>query len=66
MRISCFSFVRGEKEANKFLKDLLSLKSTDSYFELTDGDGEDSYMIIGDVTKEDWNRLNLAEDFMKS
>lgn len=64
-RISCFSFVRGKSEAKSFLETLNSLKSSDSYFEMMDGDGENSYMIVGDVTDKDWDKLNLSEDFME-
>jgi hypothetical protein len=32
---------------------------------MMDGDGENSYMIVGDVTDKDWDKLNLSEDFME-
>lgn len=62
--IECFSNVQGYKEAQQVLGELNELKSRDSVFEL-DNNGADSYTIRGSVTRADWNRLDLASDFME-
>ena len=62
--VECFSNVRGHDEAQQFLAELNELKSRDSVFEL-DNNGEDSYTIRGGVTRADWDRLDLASDFME-
>ena len=62
--IECFSNVRGHQEAQQVLDDLNKLKSRDGIFFL-DYNGADSYTIRGSVTRADWNRLDLASDFME-
>ena len=63
--IECFSYVHGEKEANKMLDELNSLKSSSSFpFVFAEDNGE-SWLILGTVTREDWDRMNLESDFMR-
>jgi hypothetical protein len=63
-KIKCFSFVRGLKNVLEIMKDLNSLKSKHSTFSMSN-EGEGSYLIIGIVTIDDWERLSLETDFMK-
>lgn len=62
--IECFSNVRGYNEALEVLDELNELRSRDSIFHI-DSNGQGCYTIRGDVTKEDWDRLNLSADFME-
>lgn len=68
--INCFSYVHGHKEAQEIVTDLnqmKSKKSKDFYIEYDrkkDYAKEDSYLIKGKVTNEDWEELNLESDFM--
>jgi hypothetical protein len=63
-KIKCFSFVKGLKNVLKIMKDLNDLKSEHSSFSLSVERGN-SYLIIGNVTINDWKRLNLENDFMR-
>lgn len=68
--IDCFSYVQGHKEAQEIVIDLnqmRSKKSQDFYIEYNktqDYSKNDSYLIKGHVTNEDWEELNLESDFM--
>jgi hypothetical protein len=63
-KIKCFSFVKGLKNVLEIMKDLNDLKSEHSSFSMRD-EGKGSYLIVGNVTINDWKRLNLENDFMR-
>lgn len=71
MRIECFSFVQGHKEAQEIVADLNAMKSIDSdpfYIEYNpkqDYSLSDSFLIKGNVVPKDWTDLDLASDFME-
>lgn len=68
--IMCFSNVIGHKNAQELVTDLnqmKSSKSTDFYIQYEKSKNynqDDTYTVIGNVTKKDWNDLNLDMDFM--
>ena len=68
--IDCFSYVQGHKEAQEIVVDLNQMKSKKSqdfyidYNKTQDYSKNDSYLIKGQVTNEDWEELNLESDFM--
>lgn len=68
--IKCFSNVSGHKEAQELVVDLNQMKSNLSenfyikYDEYQDYSTDDNYLVIGNVTQEDWDELNLDMDFM--
>jgi len=68
--INCFSYVHGHKEAQEIVTDLNQMKSKKSkefyikYNSKKDYSNEDSYLIMGKVTQQDWDELNLESDFM--
>jgi hypothetical protein len=70
--IKCFSFVIGHKNAQEIVTDLNSMKSNRSspfyikYDRDKDYSVDDSYLVVGNVTRKDWNELNLASDFMEA
>ena len=70
--IKCFSNVIGHKEAQELVVDLNQMKSNLSedfyikYDEYQDYSKDDNYMVIGNVTQEDWDELNLDMDFMET
>lgn len=70
--IQCFSNVIGHKEAQEIVTDLNQMKSSLSedfyikYDKDQDYSKDDNYLVIGNVTKEDWNELNLDMDFMEA
>jgi hypothetical protein len=70
--IQCFSNVIGHKEAQEIVADLNQMKSSlseDFYIEYDkhqDYSNDDNYLVIGNVTKEDWDELNLDMDFMEA
>ncbi len=69
--IKCFSNVVGHKEAQELVVDLNQMKSNLSedfyikYDEYQDYSKDDNYMVIGNVTQEDWDELNLDMDFIE-
>jgi len=69
--IKCFSTVIGHKEAQELVTDLNQMKSSESesfyieYDNLKDYYKDDTYIVIGNVTEEDWDELNLDMDFME-
>jgi len=65
--IEYFSYVHGHKEAQELVADLNDMKSIDSdpFYIDKDYTRNDSYMIKGNVTLEDWEQLDLESDFMK-
>jgi hypothetical protein len=69
--IECFSYVHGHKEAQELVTDLNAMKSIDSDFFYIDYDKDqdysnnESYLIKGNVTEEDWDELDLSSDFMQ-
>ena len=69
--IQCFSNVVGHKEAQELITDLNQMKSSKSedfyikYDEYQDYSTDDNYLVIGNVTKEDWDELNLESDFIE-
>ena len=69
--IQCFSTVIGHKEAQELVTDLnqmRSSKSEDFYIEYDrskDYYKDDTYIVIGNVSEEDWEELNLDMDFME-
>lgn len=70
--IKCFSHVVGHKEAQDLVNDLNAMKSKESdgfyikYFNDIDYDINPTYTVVGYVTKEDWDELNLEFDFMQA
>jgi len=68
--IQCFSTVIGHKEAQELVTDLNQMKSVESedfyikYDPDQDYSKDDNYLVIGNVTQEDWDELNLDMDFM--
>jgi hypothetical protein len=69
--ITCFSNVVGHKEAQELVVDLNQMKSNLSedfyikYDEYQDYSTDDNYLVIGNVTQEDWGELNLDMDFIE-
>jgi hypothetical protein len=66
--INCFSNVIGHKEAQDLVIDLnqtKSSKSEDFYIDYDMSD-DDNYLVVGNVTQEDWDELNLDMDFMEA
>jgi hypothetical protein len=66
--IKCFSTVIGHKEAQEIVTDLNQMKSSkseDFYIEYDMSD-DDNYLVVGNVTQEDWDELNLDMDFMEA
>jgi hypothetical protein len=70
--IKCFSNVIGHKEAQDLVTDLNAMKSLQSdpfyikYDKYQDYSKDDNYLVVGNVTPEDWNELNLDMDFMQA
>jgi hypothetical protein len=68
--IKCFSNVSGHKNAQEIVIDLNAMKSEKSdpfYIDYGVSDmGDDLYVIVGNVTKNDWDELNLDSDFMET
>ena len=70
--IKCFSFVTGHKNAQELVTDLNGMKSnnSDSFYIKYDKDKDysvdDSYLVVGNVPKKDWNELNLESDCMEA
>lgn len=70
--IKCFSNVIGHKEAQDLVIDLNQMKSSKSedfyiqYDKSKDYYTDDTYIVVGNVTREDWDELNLDMDFMKA
>lgn len=69
--IKCISNVIGHKEAQELVIDLNQMKSDKSdnfyieYEKSKDYYADDTYIVVGNVTKKDWNDLNLESDFME-
>ena len=69
--IQCFSNVVGHKEAQELVVDLNQMKSNLSenfdikYDKYQDYSTDDNYLVIGNVTQEDWDELNLDMDFIE-
>ena len=70
--IQCFSTVIGHKEAQDLVIDLNQMKSSQSepfyieYDRSKDYYKDDTYVVVGNVTEEDWTELNLDMDFMEA
>jgi hypothetical protein len=68
--IKCFSNVSGHKNAQEIVIDLNAMKSNKSdpfYIDYARSDmGDDLYVIVGNVTKNDWDELDLESDFMET
>jgi hypothetical protein len=70
--IQCFSTVIGHKEAQDLVIDLNQMKSSQSepfyieYDRSKDYHNDDTYVVVGNVTEEDWVELNLDMDFMEA
>jgi len=70
--IRCFSNVIGHKEAQELVIDLNQMKSglsEDFYIEYDrskDYYKDDTYIVVGNVTEQDWEELNLDMDFMQT
>jgi hypothetical protein len=68
--IRCFSNVTGHKNAQELVIDLNQTKSDMSepfyiqYDKTKDYIIDDNYIVIGNVTEQDWNDLNLERDFV--
>ncbi len=69
--IKCFSNVIGHKEAQELVIDLNQMKSAKSedfyieYDKSKDYYQDDTYIVVGNVTTNDWDELNLDMDFMQ-
>jgi hypothetical protein len=66
--INCFSNIIGHKEAQDLVIDLNQMKSSkseDFYIDYNMSD-DDNYLVVGNVTQEDWDELNLDMDFMEA
>jgi hypothetical protein len=69
--IKCFSNVVGHKDAQELVIDLNQMKSHQSdlfyinYNKHQDYSKDDNYVVIGNVTQEDWDELSLDIDFMR-
>jgi hypothetical protein len=69
--IQCFSNIVGHKEAQEIVTDLNQMKSSLSedfyikYDRNQDYSKDNNYLVIGNVTQEDWDELNLEMDFME-
>ena len=69
--IRCFSNVIGHKEAQELVVDLNQMKSPQSdpfyikYDKHQDYSKDENYLVVGNVTKEDWDELNLDMDFIE-
>ena len=69
--VKCFSNVIGHKEAQEIVTDLNQMKSSLSedfyikYDKHQDFSKNDNYLVVGNVTQEDWDELNLDIDFME-
>ena len=66
--INCFSNVIGHKEAQDVVIDLNQMKSSKSedFYIDYDMSDNDNYLVVGNVTQEDWDELNLDMDFMEA
>ena len=70
--IKCFSNVVGHKEAQELVVDLNQMKSSksDHFYIKYDPDQDysqsDNYLVVGNVTQNDWDELNLDMDFMET
>jgi hypothetical protein len=70
--IKCFSTVIGHKEAQELVTDLNQMKSIKSdpfyieYDRSKDYYNDDTYIVVGNVTENDWVELNLDMDFMQA
>lgn len=70
--IKCFSNVIGHKEAQDLVIDLNQMKSSKSedfyieYDRSKDYNNDDTYIVVGNVTEEDWDELNLDMDFIEA
>jgi hypothetical protein len=70
--IQCFSTVIGHKEAQELVTDLNQMKSAQSedfyikYDRSKDYYKDDTYIVVGNVTENDWETLNLDMDFMEA
>jgi hypothetical protein len=66
--INCFSNVIGHKEAQDLVIDLNQMKSSKSedFYIDYDMSDDDNYLVVGNVTQEDWDELNLDIDFMEA
>jgi hypothetical protein len=68
--VQCFSNVIGHQEAQEIVTDLNQMKSIQSedfyikYDKHQDYSKDDNYLVVGNVTQEDWDELNLDIDFM--
>lgn len=68
--IKCFSFVMGHKNAQEIVTDLNAMKSNRSspfyikYDRDKDYSIDDSYLVVGNVTRKDWIFLDLSYDFI--
>lgn len=64
-RLECFCYIHGRKIANKFLKTLNEMKvSSSSVFDMYEV-RTNVFVIRGNVTKKDWDELDLSNDFMR-
>jgi len=62
--------VTGHKNAQEIVIDLNAMKSErseDFYIDYSISDmGDDLYVIVGNVIKNDWDELDLESDFMET
>lgn len=69
--IHCFSNVKGHKNAIDLVTDLHAMRSSkESQFYIDynrhqDYSKDDTYKVVGNVTEDDWEELNMDTDFMR-
>lgn len=69
--IKCFSTVEGHKNAIDLVTDLNAMKSSEKsefyihYYKNQDYSTNPFYKVVANVTPEDWDELNMKEDFIR-
>lgn len=69
--IKCFTTVEGHKTAIDLVTDLNAMRSSEEsefyihYYKNQDYSNNPFYKVVANVTPEDWDELNMNEDFIK-
>lgn len=69
--IKCFSTVEGHKNAIDLVTDLNAMKSSKEsefyihYYKNQNYSENPFYKVVANVTEDDWDELNMNEDFIK-
>jgi hypothetical protein len=70
--IQCFSNVIGHKESQELVIDLNAMKSSQSedfyiyYNKFQNYEINDTYLVVGNVTQEDWDELDMDSNFVQA